>query len=115
MRWKGGDWEEKSPIPWLNSPVARILFGRKYSLPLLICLYQRGSIGTCGAKRQLDGSPETILALLRELGSVGVIFREPQSRSYHTLQINLTAKGIQLVETPIYCWGKLIGKWDRML
>jgi len=88
---------------------------RKHSIPVVIALYQGGGTNTLDLIRGVAGHPAAVIKRLRELEQLGVIFRvRPISQRYQILS-RLTAKGLQLVETPLNHWKRVFEKWNRPL
>jgi DNA-binding MarR family transcriptional regulator len=88
--------------------------GRRHSLPVLLSLYRHGSVSTSGLIRELDAHPATVIAVLRDLERLGVLRRFPEVRRRHEIRATLTLRGIGLLETPLYHWGRLIREWGSV-
>ncbi len=95
-----------------TSPIIQNLLARKVSLLVIVSLYDRGNVSTSGLIRELDAHPATVIAALRELECMGIMRRRRQTQGRHEVRAALTLKGMELVETPLYRWGRLIRDWD---
>ena len=95
-----------------DSQLGRVIFFRKHSLPVMLTLYKTGAASTSDLIRRLRGHPASVIATLRELEASGVIHRERDPNGRHAMQSRLTVRGLQLVETPMYHWKRLLQKWD---
>lgn len=114
MRSLSRDAELGPAVDWMDGPLARVLMRRKHTLPILLAMYARGPVGTSELIRQVKGHPESVIGTIRALERSGVISRLRSHRGRHEVETRLTLRGIQLVETPLYRWQKLLRKWDRL-
>jgi predicted transcriptional regulator len=110
--------ENETRDRWTRTRVGRTLMNRKHALAIMVFLYERRMAATSSIIRHVKGRPATVLKAIHELDDLGVLCmaREMQlrSRGRPMHQMRLTLKGMQLVETPIYRWPRLIRKWDRV-
>ena len=99
---------------WKRSSIAQRLLGRKHSLLVMLSLYDQGSVSTSGLIRELNAHPATVIGVLRDLERLGILRRLHQLQGRHELRASLTLKGMELIETPLYRWGRLARDWDRL-
>ena len=78
----------------------------------MLTLYDHGSASTSGLIRELDAHPATVIDVLRHLEHLGILRRHRQARGRHEIRAELTLKGMQLVETRLYRWDRLIRDWS---
>ncbi len=97
---------------WINDYVAHSLFRRKYSLPVMLNVYAAGTANTSELIRSVHGHPKSVIIAIRELEVLGVLSRVRVSHGRHPVETRLTVRGMQLIETPLYRWDRLIRKWD---
>ncbi len=95
------------------SPVARTLLIRKHAIGLLFVLHHAGAATTTELIRHVGGHPAAVIATLREMESLGVLYRSRESSGRHALITRLTVRGMQLVETPICRWDRVLAKWGN--
>ena len=100
---------------WIRSSPARELFRKRYALPIMVALYERADASTSGLIRAVGGHPATVIGTLRVLEAVGVLRRLRQPSLHHEVRARLTLRGLELVETPLYRWERLIRKWDELI
>lgn len=98
---------------WIDGPLARTLLRRKHALAVMLAIYGSGPVGTLELIRRVHGHPESIISTVRTLESSGVLHRSRMRQGRHEVETRLTPRGIQLVETPIYRWQKLLRKWHQ--
>lgn len=98
---------------WMSVPLSRVLLNRKFGLSVVLTLYYRGSATTSEVIRTLRGHPATIISTLRILEDHGVLTREMTGTARTTVVNRLTLAGVQLIETPIHLWDRVLRKWDR--
>ena len=91
----------------------RVLIMRKHTLRILVILYEIGSASTSAIIRRTHAHPESIVQLLRELESLGIIVRSWHLKGRHSLDAHLTQKGLELIETPVCLWAHLFREWNR--
>jgi DNA-binding HxlR family transcriptional regulator len=99
-------------IDWIDQPLARVLLRRKHALPILLAVYERGPAGTSELIKRIRGHPESVISTLRALEYSGVLSRIRLHQGRHEVETRLTPRGIQLVETPIYRWERILRKWN---
>ena len=99
---------------WMDQPLAHVLLRRKHTLPILLAMYERGPVGTSELIRRVKGHPESVISTIRALERSGVLSRLRSLQGRHEMETRLTLRGIQLVETPLYRWQKLLRKWERL-
>ena len=109
---RGPEASENSDVQWRQSSVVQDLLARKHSLLVMLCLYERGNVSTTGLIRDLAVHPATVIAVLRDLERLGVLRRRRQTGGRHEIRAALTLKGMELVETPLYRWGRLVRDWS---
>ncbi len=63
---------------------------------------------------RVRGHPESVLKTARILEREGVLNRARLPRGRHEVQSRLTLPGLELVETPLYRWPRLLRKWTRL-
>lgn len=64
--------------------------------------------------RSVRGHPAAVLAEIRNLELLGLLHRSPVLRDRAYLEVRLTAKGLELMETSISHWARLVRKWDSV-
>lgn len=105
--------ENWGTIEWIDGPLARVLLRRKHALPVMLAVYDSGVTSTSDLIRRVHGHPESVISTIRSLQQSGVLSRARSLQGRHEVQTRLTLRGIQLVETPIYRWQRLLLKWNR--
>ncbi len=105
---------QRQGVPWIHEPLALALLRRKHALPILLYLHAAGQASTSELIRQVHGHPAAIIDSLRMLVDVGAVVRCWLPEGRRTLQSRLTLRGMQLVETPVYRWDRLIKHWKRV-
>ena len=99
---------------WLDTLVATRLLREKHSLVILATLYEEGIMSTADLIGQTNGHPAAVINTIRRLQKLGVLTRAKQFDGRHAYETRLTLKGMQLVETPLCHWYRLVRKWDRL-
>ncbi len=99
----------------MQGSIIQDLLARKHALLVMLWLYDQGSASTSGLIRELASHPATMIATLRDLERLGILQRQRQMRGRHEVRAALTLKGMQLVETRLYRWGRLIRDWNSTL
>ncbi len=99
---------------WINGRLARILLGRGLTLPILVALRDRGVVNTSRLIDAVRGHPESVIRTLRLLEQVGVVQRARARAGRRAVEARLTLRGLELVETPVYRWIRLLRKWDLL-
>lgn len=94
--------------------MARHLLHRKHAFSILIVAYERGAVGTSEMIRAVHGHPAAVLETLQDLERLGILSRIPVDQGRRKVEIRLTVKGLQLMETSVNHWSRLIGKWDTV-
>src|SRR5439155_9752256 len=103
------------PLEWIRGSVAKVLFGKKHALPILLYVYQMGAVSTTQLVRGLGGHPKSIIDTLRALERHGVLVRYAAVRGHRNLKAaRLSLWGTHLVETSLHHWGRIIGDWDSI-
>jgi len=99
---------------WLGTPLARYVLRRRHALSIIITSYELGPMSTSDMIHAVRGHPAAVLETLRDLELLGLLHRTPAFRERHTLEIRLTVKGLELMDTALNHWGRLIRKWDSV-
>ncbi len=100
-------------MDWSGGSLAPTLLRRKHTLPIMLAVYEKGSLDTSELIERVHGHPESVISTLRTLEALGVLSRVRLRSGRHEVETRLTPRGIQLVETPIYRWQKLLRKWHQ--
>ncbi len=100
-------------IDWIGEPLAPTLLRRKHTLPIMLAVYEKGPLDTSQLIERVHGHPESVISTLRALEALGVLSRVRLQSGRHEVETRLTVRGIQLVETPIYRWPRLVRKWNQ--
>ncbi len=100
-------------IDWIGGSLATNLLRRKHTLPIMLAVYEKGPLDTSELIERVHGHPESVINTLRTLEDSGVLSRVRLRSGRHEVQTRLTVRGIQLIETPIYRWPRLIRKWNQ--
>ncbi len=87
---------------------------RKYALSILILSYASGPMNTSAMIRSLRGHPAVVLDTIRDLESLGLLRRSVVLAERRSLEIRLTVKGIELMDTALSHWDRLVRKWDSV-
>ncbi len=98
----------------LSSPLVVRLLKRKYTIPILLGLYQEGTLQSSDLARQVRGHPATVLKTLRAMEDLKLVTRRPANRDRRAVEVRITLKGIELVETAMSHWGRIFRKWDSL-
>lgn len=99
---------------WIRTPLAMDLLEGKYVLSILVATYELQAITTSDLIRYVDGRPSAVIHAVRVLEQLGVLNRRLARKGRRTKEIRLTLKGLQLVDTSIHHWGRLLRKWDTL-
>lgn len=99
---------------WLGNTVARILLTRRHALRILVLLYRAGRASTSDLIRATRGHPSTVAALVRDLRDARIVYRLRKANGPQPAILELTLRGIELVETPVHRWGRVFRKWHRL-
>ncbi len=99
---------------WIDTPLARYILRRKHALPILITAYERGPMSTSDMIRSVHGHPAAVLDTIRDLERVGLLHRSPGYRGRHLLEVRLTSMGLQLMDTSLSHWERLVRKWESL-
>lgn len=102
-------------LAWLvlNSVAIRAL-NRKYAVPILLALHERGVLRTRSLVRHIGAHAATVIDTVRALEDSQIVSRTRTPRDRRAVEIRLTAQGLELVETAMSHWRSLIRKWDRL-
>ncbi len=100
-------------IEWTDTPLARVLMRRKHSLVVMLAVYEAGATCTSDLIQNVRGHPQSVIRTIRMLETSGVLSRVRLHRGRHEVETRLTVRGIQLVETPLCHWQRLLVKWKR--
>ena len=87
---------------------------RKYTIPILIGLYEEGALQSSELARQVRGHPATVHKTLRAMEDLQLVSRRPATRNRRAVEIHITLKGIELVETAMSRWGRVFRKWNSL-
>ena len=87
---------------------------RKYAIPILIVLYKRRVVRTSELARAVRGHPTTIGKTLQALEDLKIVGRTPARRNRRAVEVRLTLKGIELVETAMSRWNRVFRKWESL-
>ncbi len=99
----------------MDSLIVQALLARKHALLVMLSLYEHGNATTSGLIRELSAHPATVIAVLRDLERLGILRRRRQAGGRHEVRASLTLKGMELVETPLYRWNRLVRDWNSAL
>jgi hypothetical protein len=89
-------------IIWeIRNPVTRFLLTQKYAVSVLLALYRNGTAQVTELARVIGGHPATIIDTLRVLEGLKILNRTRPRRDRRAIDVRLTLRGLELVETPM--------------
>jgi DNA-binding HxlR family transcriptional regulator len=112
----GGTSRSKRPNTEISTltkgSLGSVLFGRRHALPILLYLYAVDSASTSEIIRDLGGHPKAIIDTLSALEAHGALVRSRQPTGRHAVVARLSVRGMHLVETAPYRWGRILRDWN---
>jgi len=103
--------EEDPGRLWIHTPFVDALVRRKHVLSILVASYELGTMSTSQMIRSVRGHPAAVIDALGGLEGLGILSRRVSTKGRRSVEIRLTVKGLQLMDTPMNHWGRLIRKW----
>ncbi len=111
LRSRDERWRDAS---WIMTPLAADLLEGEYVRSILVAVNELPALTTSDLVRYLNGRPSAVIRAVRRLESLGVVNRRAARRGRRSLEIRLTLRGLQLVDTPLHHWGRLFRKWTAL-
>ncbi len=83
-------------------------------MSVLFSVYHAGAVRVSELIGQVGGHPATVIDTLRVLESVRIVSRTRLVRDRRTIEVRLTLQGLELMETAMSRWGRVLRKWDTL-